>query len=66
MTAQFLKSVAIGDLVKASSILNEYGKELSLESRDKTGKTLLMVACQSGFDEIVKMLILAGSSTTGV
>lgn len=65
MTATFLKAIGMGDLAKVTSILNEFGKDLSLETRDKSGKTLLMVAAQSGFDEICRLLILHGASPHG-
>ena len=43
MTAAFIKAVTSGDNLKAMTILEEFGKDISLEARDKNGKTLLMV-----------------------
>jgi hypothetical protein len=42
-TAILQKAITSGDEIKALSILDEYGDLISLETRDKNGKTLLMV-----------------------
>ncbi|KAI8925470.1 ankyrin repeat-containing domain protein [Entophlyctis helioformis] len=64
VTAQLTRAVIEADSAKVGAILNEHGKQLSMETRDKNGKTLLMLACQSGSAEIVRMLLNAGASTS--
>lgn len=63
MTAQFLRSITLGDIQKASAIFKEYGKNLSLESRDKSGKTLLMVIIQLILDCVSSRIRRAGEFT---
>nr|KAJ3415194.1 Fibronectin type 3 and ankyrin repeat domains protein 1 [Polyrhizophydium stewartii] len=43
VTAQITRAVIEADSAKVTALLNEYGKQLSMETRDKNGKTLLMV-----------------------
>jgi radical SAM superfamily enzyme YgiQ (UPF0313 family) len=65
MTTQFIKAIVTRDVAKCTTILQEYGRDISLETRDKTGKTMLMIAAQSGSDDICRMVIKAGASPTG-
>ena len=43
VTSQLVRAVFDADVAKVTTILNEYGKQLSMETRDKNNKTLLMV-----------------------
>ncbi|KAJ3039162.1 Histone-lysine N-methyltransferase EHMT2 [Rhizophlyctis rosea] len=64
MTNQLLRAVASNDIKAVDKLLLEHGKIISIEARDKYGKTPLMIACQSGPPEIVSALLKAGSSVT--
>ncbi len=66
MTALW-KAVMNGDALKTQEIITTEEKEsVSLDARDKSGKTLLMTAAQSGFDDCVKILIDAGANVGDV
>ncbi|KAJ3117692.1 hypothetical protein HK098_006135 [Nowakowskiella sp. JEL0407] len=45
-----------------AAILAQYGREINMETRDKYGKTLLMIACQSGNPDVISLLIEYGAS----
>ncbi|TPX39521.1 hypothetical protein SeLEV6574_g07153 [Synchytrium endobioticum] len=60
-SAQLQRAVAENDSSKASMLLDRHGKELSLETRDKYGRTLLMSACQNGGPELVSALVEHGA-----
>ncbi|EGF79899.1 hypothetical protein BATDEDRAFT_35226 [Batrachochytrium dendrobatidis JAM81] len=62
-TAQLTRAIIEADVAKSTSILNEHGQQISMESRDKNGKTILMLACQSGSGEMVRLLLQRGAST---
>jgi ankyrin repeat protein len=51
MSTQVLLSIRLN--LKAESLVRELGNQLSVEARDKYGKTLLMIACQVGAPENV-------------
>ncbi|RKO83628.1 ankyrin repeat-containing domain protein [Blyttiomyces helicus] len=62
LTAQILRAVGINDAVAVDALLSEHAAQISLETRDRYGKTLLMIACQTGTPEIVNKLLRAGAS----
>jgi ankyrin repeat protein len=61
---QIIRSIQESDSAKVKSILDEFGSQISAETTDKTGRTLLMIACQLGDLEIVKALVQHGASIT--
>ncbi|KAJ3295693.1 Fibronectin type 3 and ankyrin repeat domains protein 1 [Borealophlyctis nickersoniae] len=64
LTTQLLRAVASNDTATVKFLLQTHGKEISVEARDKYGRTPLMIACQSGPPEIVSALLAAGASLT--
>ncbi|KAI8914301.1 ankyrin repeat-containing domain protein [Gorgonomyces haynaldii] len=63
-TAAFLKAITTGDVNKATAIIKESRQDISLEARDKSGKTLLMLAAQAGFADIVQILLKNGADVS--
>ncbi|KAH6572906.1 hypothetical protein BASA62_003180 [Batrachochytrium salamandrivorans] len=63
-TMQLIRAIVQADTGRITKLLSEYGKQISMEARDKQGKTLLMIACQSNAFDIVRMLLVRGASTT--
>jgi uncharacterized protein len=61
--SQLIRAIQESDHAKLSSILVEFDKQLSVETVDKNGRTLLMNACQLGDLDSVKVLIDYGSNT---
>jgi hypothetical protein len=61
---QIIRSIQESDYSKVKSILDEFGSQISAETTDKTGRTLLMIACQQGELEIVKALVQHGANIT--
>ncbi|KAJ3323825.1 hypothetical protein HDV06_001195 [Boothiomyces sp. JEL0866] len=57
----FMRAVVDNDPGKVKSILEEFGKQISLEARDKNGRTLLMIAAQNDSVDIIKQLLSAGA-----
>ena len=47
--------------VNLQAIVSKYGAQLDLNTRDKSGKTFLMVACQSSSKEVVSVLLKNGA-----
>ncbi|KAI8853920.1 ankyrin repeat-containing domain protein [Chytridium lagenaria] len=64
ITLHLFHAVQDDDSTRAEQILKEYGKDVNVESRDKYGKTLLMMACQSGSRSLVWTLLRYGALTT--
>ncbi|TPX31129.1 hypothetical protein SmJEL517_g05476 [Synchytrium microbalum] len=60
-STQLTRAVTDGDVLATTKLLDTYGKELSLETRDKYGRTQLMVACHQGGHELVSILIEHGA-----
>ena len=46
---KLLRAVGEGDAETVSNLFQEHGRQLSVEARDKYGKTLLMVHIRSQF-----------------
>ncbi|KAJ3271260.1 hypothetical protein HDV01_006932 [Terramyces sp. JEL0728] len=64
----FMRAVVDNEPGKVKSILEEFGKQISLEARDKNGRTLLMVsffliqiAAQHDSVDIIKQLLNGGA-----
>lgn len=63
-----LRAVAESDYARVQATFVEYGKQIPADSRDKSGRTLLMIACQTGSVDIMKCLFENGAdcrATTG-
>jgi ankyrin repeat protein len=61
---QLLRSIQDCDSVRVASILTEFGNQIPIDTTDKSGRTLLMLACQQGDLEIVKVLVQHGANTS--
>ncbi|KAI8816339.1 ankyrin repeat-containing domain protein [Fimicolochytrium jonesii] len=62
LTNQLFRAIASNDAVTVARIVSSHTKEVSLETRDRSGKTPLMNACQSASQDVVSMLLKAGAS----
>ncbi|KAI8808691.1 ankyrin repeat-containing domain protein [Cladochytrium replicatum] len=60
--SQLLRATQEGNAILVAQLLSQYGRELNMETRDRFGKSLLMIACQNGNAEVVKLLIDNGAS----
>ncbi|KAJ3255570.1 Fibronectin type 3 and ankyrin repeat domains protein 1 [Boothiomyces macroporosus] len=57
----FMRAVTDNEPGKVKKILEEFGKQISLEARDKNGRTLLMIAAQNDSVDIIKQLLSGGA-----
>ncbi|KNC97363.1 uncharacterized protein SPPG_07290 [Spizellomyces punctatus DAOM BR117] len=64
LTNQLFRAVGNNDAEAIRRITSDHGKEVSLEMRDRFGKTMLMNACQSASRGVVEALLKAGASDT--
>ncbi|KAI8908680.1 ankyrin repeat-containing domain protein [Powellomyces hirtus] len=64
LTSQLFRAVANNDAVTVQRCVTNYAKEVSLETRDRFGKTPLMNACQTASRDVVAVLLKAGASTS--
>ncbi|KAI9188477.1 ankyrin repeat-containing domain protein [Polychytrium aggregatum] len=63
VTTQLLRAIQDNNDSAVSQILFQHSKIINLDSRDKYGKTLLMVACQNPNTAVVTTLLRYGAST---
>ncbi|KAJ3397482.1 hypothetical protein HDV05_002925, partial [Chytridiales sp. JEL 0842] len=56
-TLQLFRAVAENNVPVVESILNSHGRQIGIESRDKNGRTPLMIACQKGGALMVNLLL---------
>ncbi|KAJ3014670.1 Fibronectin type 3 and ankyrin repeat domains protein 1 [Thoreauomyces humboldtii] len=64
LTSQLFRAVANNDAVTVQRCVTNFAKEVSLETRDRFGKTPLMNACQTASQDVVSVLLKAGASTS--
>ena len=60
-SGRLLKAVSERDYELALELIKEHKGKLSMEARDKYGKTLLMIACQIGIPETIQLLLENGA-----
>ncbi|KAJ3370309.1 hypothetical protein HDU91_006309 [Kappamyces sp. JEL0680] len=56
-----IRAITESEVLKVSSILKEYGRQINNETRDRQGRTLLMIACQHGDLDITNQLLDRGA-----
>ncbi|KAJ3153264.1 hypothetical protein HDU89_000895 [Geranomyces variabilis] len=64
LTSQLFRAIANNDAVTVQRCVTTYAKEVSLETRDRFGKTPLMNAAQTASQDLVAVLLKAGASTS--
>ncbi|KAJ3148972.1 Fibronectin type 3 and ankyrin repeat domains protein 1 [Irineochytrium annulatum] len=64
LTTQLFRAVTDDDAAQVEQILRDNSKEINVESRDKNGRTPLMVACKTGSPEMIQILLYHGAQVT--
>lgn len=65
---QLIRAVTEGDAARVAAIFREYRNQITVETNDRSGRSILMIACQRGDLDIVKTLLDRGANplaTTG-
>ena len=59
---QLIRSVTEGDSARVAAIFREFRGQINVETNDRSGRTLLMIACQKGDLDTVKLLLDRGAN----
>ncbi len=63
---QLIRSVTEGDAARVAAIFREYRNQIPVDTNDKSGRTILMIACQRGDLDIVKILLDRGANPVAI
>ncbi|KAJ3331896.1 Fibronectin type 3 and ankyrin repeat domains protein 1 [Blyttiomyces sp. JEL0837] len=61
---QLFRAVNENNVQMVETLLSENGRDINIESRDKSGRTMLMLACQKGTYDLIETLLNHGALPT--